>query len=182
RFVKAVNRLNGAVGKGAGWLTLLMVIVGAFNAIARYVDRFMGWSLSSNMWIELQWYLFAVVFLFASAYALRVDAHVRVDVLFARLSRRGLAWINVLGTVLFLVPFCVLMIFLSIPAIENSWAVMEQSPDPGGLPRYPIKTIVPIAFFLILLQGLVLLIREVAVLRGIALAEPDSEVNNPPVQ
>jgi TRAP-type mannitol/chloroaromatic compound transport system permease small subunit len=143
-----------------------MVLIGAFNAIVRYLDRLMGWSVSSNTWIELQWYLFAVIFLFASAYALREEAHVRVDVLFGRLSRRGRAWINVLGTVLFLIPFCVLIILLSLPAIQNSWAVMEQSPDPGGLPRYPIKTIVPIAFFLIGLQGLVLLIRESAFLRG----------------
>ena len=181
RFVKAVDRLSGFVGVAAGWLTLLMVLVGAFNSIVRYLDRLMGWSLSSNTWIELQWYLFAVIFLFASSYALREEAHVRVDVLFARLSRRGRAWINVLGTVLFLIPFCVLVIFVSIPAIQNSWAVMEQSPDPGGLPRYPIKTIVPVAFFLILLQGIVLLIREIAVLRGSTPDAESSESSNVPL-
>lgn len=174
RFVTAVDRLSGKVGKAAGWMTLAMVLAGAFNAVARYLDRFFGSSLSSNAWIELQWYLFAAVFLFASAYALRDDAHVRVDVWFSRLTRRGRAWVNVLGTVLFLIPFCVSVILLSIPAIENSWAVMEQSPDPGGLPRYPIKTIVPVAFFLILLQGIVLLIREIKLLR--------SDTSNPPLQ
>ena len=181
RFVKAVDRLSGFVGVAAGWLTLLMVLVGAFNSIVRYLDRLMGWSVSSNTWIELQWYLFAVIFLFASSYALREEAHVRVDVLFARLSRRGRAWINVLGTALFLIPFCVLVIFVSIPAIQNSWAVMEQSPDPGGLPRYPIKTIVPVAFFLILLQGIVLLIREIAILRRSVGDAESSESSNVPM-
>jgi len=166
RFTSAIDRLSGYLGKLTQWLTLLMVLLGAYNAIVRYLDRYTGWGLSSNTYIELQWYLFAIVFLVGSTYALRDDAHVRVDVLFARLSRRGRAWINVAGTVLFLIPFCVLMVLVSIPAVENSWAILEQSPDPGGLPRYPIRTLIPVAFVLILLQGLVLLVREAAVLRA----------------
>ncbi len=165
RFTAIVDRVSGSTGVIARWLTLLMVLTGAFNAVARYLDRFTGWGLSSNTYIELQWYLFAVVFLFGASYALREEAHVRVDVMYGRLGERGKAWINVLGTILFLIPFCALVIAVSVPAIKNSWAVMEQSPDPGGLPRYPIKTIIPIALALLLLQGLALLVRSAASLR-----------------
>lgn len=166
RIEAIIERVSGGTGWLARWLTLAMVLIGAFNAIVRYLDRFTGWGLSSNTYIELQWYLFAVVFLFGAAYALREGAHVRVDVVFERLGPRGKAWIDLLGTVLFLIPFCILIIVVSYPTIKNSWAVMEVSPDPGGLPRYPIKTIIPIAFLALLLQGVVLLTRSIRVLRG----------------
>ena len=166
RFLGAIDRISGGVGAIARWLTLGMVLIGAFNAIVRYLDRFTGWGLSSNTYIELQWYLFAVVFLLGASYALREEAHVRVDVVYGRFGARGKAWVNLLGTVLFLIPFCVLVIVVSIPAVKNSWAVMEQSPDPGGLARYPIKTLTPIAFFFLLLQGLAMLARSVVVLRS----------------
>lgn len=166
RLAYGIDRLNEAVGRFVYWLTLAMVLVGAYNAIARYTDRYTGLGLSSNTYIELQWYLFSLVFLLGAAYTLRHNAHVRVDVLYGRLSARGKAWINLLGTVLFLVPFCILMLVTTWPAVRNSWAVWEQSPDPGGLPRYPIKTVIPIAFALLLLQGVSMGIKQVAVLRG----------------
>ena len=166
RLARGIDRLNGWVGRVVYWLTLAMVLVGAFNAIARYTDPFTGWGLSSNAYIEGQWYLFSMVFLLGAAYALRENAHVRVDVLYGRLSPRGRAWINLLGTLLFLAPFCLVMLAVSWPAVQSSWALLEQSPDPGGLPRYPIKTVVPVAFFLLLLQGASMAIKQVAVLRG----------------
>jgi TRAP-type mannitol/chloroaromatic compound transport system permease small subunit len=98
---------------------------------------------------------------------------VRVDILYTRLGDKGKAWINLLGTVLFLFPFCILMLWVSWPAVMNSWEVLEASPDPGGLPRYPIKTVVPIAFFLVMVQGMSMTIRAVAVLRGVASAEKE---------
>jgi TRAP-type mannitol/chloroaromatic compound transport system permease small subunit len=142
------------------------VVIGGFNALVRYVDRFTGLGLSSNTYIEAQWYLFAAVFLLAAAYTLRHDAHVRVDVFYGRLGRRERAWIDLAGTVLLLVPFCVLMIVVSWPFVADSWLRHEMSPDPGGLARYPIKSLIPLAFFLLLVQGLALLIRQIAILRG----------------
>lgn len=171
RVARRMDRFSEQTGRLVYWLTLAMVVIGAYNAIVRYLDRYSGLGLSSNTYIEAQWYLFSLVFLLAAAYTLKHDAHVRVDVLYGRLSKRGKAWINVLGTVLFLIPFCVLMLWVSWPSVVNSWAVWEMSPDPGGLPRYPIKTMIPIAFLLLLVQATGYLIQQVAVLRGVALHE-----------
>ena len=143
-----------------------MVVVGGFNTIVRYLDKFTGMGISSNMYLELQWYLFSLLFLLGASYTLRHDDHVRVDILYSRLGAKGKAWINVLGTLLLLVPFCLLMIWVSWPAVINSWAVWETSPDPGGLPRYQIKTVIPISFVLILTQGVSMLLRNLAVLMG----------------
>lgn len=166
RWARRIDRFSDWSGRMLYWLTLAMVGVGAFNAIARYLEKYTGLGLSSNLWIELQWYLFSLVFLLGAAYTLKVDDHVRVDVLYSRLSRRGRAWINLLGTVLFLFPFCAVLLWMSIPFVSNSWAILESSPDPGGLPRYPIKTVIPLALLLVMGQGVSLVIREVAVLRG----------------
>jgi TRAP-type mannitol/chloroaromatic compound transport system permease small subunit len=168
-----IDSLNEWTGRAVYWLALVMVGIGAFNAIARSLDKYTGLGLSSNSWLELQWYLFSLVFLLGAAYTLKHDDHVRVDVLYSNLSRTGRAWINILGTLLFLVPFCVLVLVMSWDFVVNSWATLEQSSDPGGLPRYPIKTVIPIALVLVLLQGVSLTIREVAVLRGDTCAGED---------
>jgi len=161
-----LDRFQDKFGKWLYWLALAMVVVGGFNTIVRYLDKFTGLGISSNMYLELQWYLFSLLFLLGASYTLRHDDHVRVDIMYSRLGAKGKAWINVLGTILLLVPFCVLMIWVSWPAVANSWAVWEVSPDPGGLPRYPIKTVIPIAFILILTQGISMLLRNLAVLMG----------------
>ena len=166
RLASGIDRLNEKVGRAIYWLTLAMVLIGSFNAIVRYLDRYTGLSLSSNTYIELQWYLFSLVFLLGAAYTFKHNAHVRVDVFYGRLSARGKAWINLLGTVLFLIPFCVLMLWAAWPAVRESWSLLEVSPDPGGLPRYPIKTVIPIAFLLLMVQGGAILIRQIAILRG----------------
>jgi len=168
-WLKAAARIDAFsdwVGRTVAWLALLMTLIGAFNAVARYVSRDLGVSLSSNALIELQWYLFSALFLLGGAYALRHGAHVRVDVLYSRLSPRGRAWINLVGAVIFLVPFCLLMIWVSWPAVVNSWSIWEQSPDPGGLPRYPIKTLVPLAFLLLLAQAVAEIVKNAARLTG----------------
>jgi TRAP-type mannitol/chloroaromatic compound transport system permease small subunit len=131
------------------------------------------------MWIELQWYLFSLMFLLGAAYTLKYDDHVRVDVLYSQLSRRGQAWINLAGTVLFLLPFCAVILWMSIPFVANSWAILEGSPDPGGLPRYPIKTVIPLALLLVMVQGVSVVIRETAVLRGADLGEVYDEDSRP---
>jgi TRAP-type mannitol/chloroaromatic compound transport system permease small subunit len=161
-----LDRFQDKFGKWLYWLALAMVVVGGFNTIVRYLDKFTGMGISSNMYLELQWYLFSLLFLLGASYTLRHDDHVRVDILYSRLGAKGKAWINVLGTLLLLVPFCLLMIWVSWPAVINSWAVWETSPDPGGLPRYPIKTVIPISFVLILTQGVSMLLRNLAVLMG----------------
>lgn len=165
KLARAIDQLNRWVGQLVYWLVLLMVLVGAYNAVVRYLDRYMGIRLSSNFYIELQWYLFSLVFLLGAAYALQRDAHVRVDVLYSRLSPRVRIWINLVGTVLFLLPFCALVLWVSWGWVANSWAVREMSPDPGGLPRYPLKAMLPVAFVLLALQGVSMLIHQIARLR-----------------
>ena len=171
RIANAIDRFNERFGRLLYWLTLAMVVIGSYNALGRYLDRYTGWGLSSNMYLELQWYLFSLVFLLGAAYTLKHEGHVRVDVLYTHLGRRGKAIINLAGVVLLLIPFCVLMIKVSIPSVINSWTVLETSPDPGGLPRFPLKTIIPIAFLLVIVQGVSMGIRQLAVLLGIEPAE-----------
>lgn len=166
RVARGIDRLNEIVGRVAYGCVLLMVALGAFYALGRYVGKFVGVRLISNALYDAQWYLFGLVFLLGGAYALRHDAHVRVDVLFSKLSARGKAWVNVAGILLLLLPFCVLMLWACVPMVQNSWAILESSVDPGGLPRYPVKTLIPVAFVLLLLQGVSELIKNVAVLRG----------------
>jgi TRAP-type mannitol/chloroaromatic compound transport system permease small subunit len=175
RLSAALDRLSAGVGRAVSWLALLMVAIGAFNAVARYLGRFASISLSSNAYIELQWYLFSALFLLGAANTLRQDAHVRVDVLYGRLGPRARAGIDLAGTLLFLLPFCVFVILMSWPAVESSWAIREQSPDPGGLPRYPIKALIPAAFGLLIVQGVSEGIKHLGRLLGALPPEPDSE-------
>ena len=167
RFADAIDRLNGWAGRAASWLALAMVGIGAYNAVVRYLGRYWSWNLSSNVYLELQWYLFSVLFLLAGAWTLREDAHVRVDVIYARLSPRGKAAVDVAGHLLLLLPFCVLALWTSFPSVRSSWAIREGSPDPGGLARYPLKTLILVSFTLLALQGVSECIRDVARWRGL---------------
>ncbi len=166
-----IDRASAALGRWVSWLSLLMVLVGAGNAVLRYLGRFVGANLSSNASLELQWYLFSALFLLAAGDALRQDRHVRVDVLYGRLPGRAKAVIDLLGTVLFLLPFCGFALWVCWPSVEASWVVWEQSPDPGGLPRYPIKTLIIVSFWLLIFQGVSELIKTIAVLTGARDAE-----------
>lgn len=166
--VRGLDAVSELIGRGVAWLTVLMIGVGAFNAVARYVGRFGGVSLSSNALIETQWYLFAAIFLSAGAYTLKTDRHVRVDVLYARLSSRGRAFIDIAGIVLFLIPFAIAALVFSWPSVVESWRIRETSPDPGGLPRYPLKALLILGFLLLLGQAVVELLKRIDVLRGAA--------------
>ena len=166
RVAAMIDRLNDRVGEAIQWLALIMVLVGAFNALARYATRYTGLSLSSNAYLDLQWYFFSLIFLLGAGYGLNHDYHVRVDVLYAKLGRRGKAWIDLLGTVLFLVPFSLLMLWISWRPVWNSWVIRETSPDPGGLPRYPIKAVILVAFLLLLLQGMSHALKQATILWG----------------
>jgi len=186
RIADGIDRINERVGRVAWYLTLAMILAGAYNAITRYLARnahidlegatgleqimyrvgTVALNMNSNMFIELQWYLFSAVFLLAAAYTLKANAHVRVDVFYNRLSARHQAWINLVGGVLFLVPFCVLMLWTSWPVVVDAVVRLEGSPDPGGLPRYPLLALIPVAFVLLLLQGASQIIRDINLLWG----------------
>jgi len=159
---RGIDRLNEAVGKLVYWLVLLAVVVSAGNATIRYL-----FSTSSNAWLELQWYLFSAVFLLCSGYTLYRNEHIRIDVLVSRFSERTLTYIEIIGTVLFLLPMAIFIGWLSIPLVENSYAIKEMSTDAGGLIRWPVKILIPIGFTLLSLQGISELIKRVAFLMGL---------------
>ena len=147
-----MDRFYVIVSKVCAWTLFVMTILGALNAVLRYSSKFTGQVWSSNAFLEGQWYLFSAVFLLGAGYTLHKDKHVRVDVLYSRLSDAGQRRINLIGLVLFAIPFCMLGIWSSIEFVFNSWSIWEISPDAGGLPRYPVKTLIPLGFTLLLFQ------------------------------
>lgn len=162
-FSRVVDALNERVGRVVYWLVLAAVIVSTLNALARY-----ALGTASNAFLEAQWYMFALIFLFAAGYTLRRGGHVRMDVLYGRFSPRTQAWIDIAGGLLFLVPTAAIILWLSWPMIQSSIAVLEMSPDPGGLPRWPIKLAIPVGFGLLLAQGVSEIIKRIAFLLGAA--------------
>jgi len=160
---KFIDALNEHVGRIVLWLVFVTTAISAGNAIVRK-----AFDLSSNAWLEIQWYLFAAIFLLAAGYTLKHHDHVRVDVLFTRLTPRAQAIIDLAGSLLFLVPFCVLMIYLSWPIVVESWTRGEVSADAGGLVRWPVKAMVPAGFALLGLQGISEAIKRIAFLRRMA--------------
>lgn len=160
KWAGRIDALNERVGRLAAWLVFAVVLLGGWNAIVRYASRFTGINISANLYLELQWYIFSAIFLLGGAYTLKRDEHVRVDVLHAMMNPRNKTKIDIFGTVFFLIPFCIFVIWSSWYPVYNSWSVLEQSPDPGGLPRYPVKTLIPVAFVLLLLQAVSMLIRR----------------------
>lgn len=167
RFAALVDALSHRVGGAVSWLALAMVLIGAANALLRYLGRAAGLSLASNAYLELQWYLFSLLFLLPAAWALEQDSHVRVDVVYSRLPQRVRLAIDLAGHVLLLLPFVGALLWLSWPSVAESWRVREGSPDPGGLARYPLKAMLLVALALVMLQGVALLIQDVARLRGL---------------
>jgi TRAP-type mannitol/chloroaromatic compound transport system permease small subunit len=172
RVAGRIDALNDGLGTLLRWLVLLMVLLGAGNALLRWSSRQLGLALNLTPLVEAQWYLFSAVFLLGAAYALRHDVHVRVDVLFERLGARARAWIDLVGTLALLVPFVSMMLWVSVPSVRASWRVREASPDPGGLPRYPLKALLLVCFALLLLQALAQIIRHFDVIRGRATRPP----------
>ncbi len=179
KLADLIDSLNRGIGRLMYLFVLIMILVGVYNATVRYFGSYLGANLSSNAYLELQWYLFGTVFMLGAAYTLQKNAHVRVDVMFSRLSPKGRAWIDLVGTLVFLMPFCALVFWVSLPWVESSWRIHEMSSDPEGLARYPIKTVVPLAFILLLLQGASQAIKALAVVRGqraeVYAAEPGAE-------
>ena len=177
----AIDGLNDVIGVTIRWLTLVMVIIGAVGAVLRYYSRGLGLSMNLTPLVEGQWYAFAVIFLMGAAYGLNKDVHVRVDVMFSRFSEKTRAMIDLVGSVLFLVPFCILMLYVSYPPVMNSWSIREMSPDPGGLPRYPIKALILVSFALLVLQAFSHVVKQVDVIRGVASRDEGDHVPMPEV-
>ena len=162
RFSRFIDKLNERVGKSAAWLGLAAVLICAFTAMARY-----ALNIGSNAWLEMQWYLNAAVFLLIAAYALKRNDHVRIDVIFGRLAPRTQAWIDLLGAFFMLLPATLIIAWYSWPSLVNSIHVNEYSSDPGGLIRWPVRLLIPVAFTLLALQGVSEIIKRVAFLRGL---------------
>jgi TRAP-type mannitol/chloroaromatic compound transport system permease small subunit len=158
---KAIDWLNGKLGVLCNVLVLLAVLVSAGNAMSRY-----AFSLSSNAYLEMQWYMFAVMVMFGASYTLQRNEHVRVEIFYLFLSERGQLWLDLIGTLVFLVPICLLLAALSWPFFFEAYRVGEWSQNAGGLIRWPIKFVLPAGFVLLALQGVSEVIKRVAALRG----------------
>jgi TRAP-type mannitol/chloroaromatic compound transport system permease small subunit len=174
KIASAIDNLTEKLGWLLNWLVLLTVGVGFYNVMARYLGRFIGVQLSSNALIELQWYLFSILFLLGFAYILKHGDNVRVDFLYANFNEKQRSLVDFLGTVLFLIPFCLIGLWVTFnPVLESwgrlpdgSWGTWEISSDANGLPRAPIKTMIPIGLVLLLLQSISQAIKYLAVLLG----------------
>lgn len=159
---RAIDALNERIGRLVYWLVLIMVLVSAGNATSRY-----ALSIASNAWLELQWYLFAAVFLLCAGYTLLHNEHIRIDIIAGRFSRRVQTWIDIFGTVFFLLPIATYMMWSSWPIFMNAWTSGEVSGSAGGLIRWPVRLLVPAGFFLLTLQGVSELIKRIAYLQGL---------------
>lgn len=163
---KGIDDVTTLIGKVTWWLTLVMVLIGVTNVVTRYVGRTIGVSLGGTEYIVLQTYAYNLVFLLGAAYVLRMDGHVRVDIVFSALSYRARAWVDVFGTLVFLIPFSLMGLYLSNRYVETSWRQREVNFNAGGIPIYPIKTVIVIAFALLLAQAISELIKNGAFLAG----------------
>lgn len=159
---RVIDAVDERIGRWLTWLVLAMVLISAANAISRYL-----FNISSNAWLELQWYLFAMVFLLCSGYTLLHNEHIRIDVISARFAPRTRAWIDVFGTVFFLLPVAIYIVYLSWPIFMNAWDSGEMSSNAGGLIRWPARLMIPVGFTFLSLQGISELIKRIAFLRGL---------------
>jgi len=162
RVARAIDRLNGRVGRAIAWLGLAAVLICAAAATARY-----ALNIGSNAWLEIQWYLNSAVFLLVAGYTLRRHEHVRIDVIFGRLPPRVQAWIDILGGIFMLLPAAVIIGWYSWPSLVNSWGIQEYSSDPGGLIRWPVRLLIPVSFALLSLQGISEIIKRIGFLKGV---------------
>lgn len=166
RFLKTIANwidwLNLQVGKGVSWVTFLVVLVVFTDVVMRY-----AFNISFVFTQELEWHLFAFIFLMGAGYTLLKDGHVRVDIIYQRFGPKGQAWINLIGTLLFLFPGCFMVIATSLNFVYQSYAIFEGSPDPGGIPyRFILKACIPAGFVLLLLQGVSIFINSLITVLG----------------
>jgi len=174
KLAHGIDRISEFLGKVSIYLIIALLAVGFYNVVVRYIGRFIGQNLSSNRLIEIQWYMYSVIFFLIFAYNVKHDVNVRVDILYAKWSPKRKAWVDLLGTLLILIPFCIIGIWFTLNPVLVSWGQLpdgsfgtwEMSPDPDGLPRAPIKTFIIVAFATLLLQAIAQIIKYLAVLTG----------------
>lgn len=161
RAARAIDGLNGWIGRQLMWLVLAAVLISAGNAVVRKLL-----DTSSNAWLEIQWQMFAGIFLLGTAHVLKLNEHVRVDIFYGGASPRTKLWIDTLGLIFFLFPACLLVVWFGVPWFLRSFAAGEMSANAGGLPLWPVKALLPFGFSLLFLQGVSELIKRIAALRG----------------
>ncbi|MDE3122951.1 MAG: TRAP transporter small permease subunit [Paracoccaceae bacterium] len=157
-----IDATTEAIGKSVAWLILVSILVSAVNATVRKV-----FDVSSNAWLELQWYLYGAAFLLASANTLRHNEHIRIDIVYGALSRRTQHWIDLLGHLLFLMPFVLLMDSYFVPWVTKSFLSQEMSTNAGGLILWPAKAMLLVGFLLLTIQGFSEIIKKIAIMRGL---------------
>jgi TRAP-type mannitol/chloroaromatic compound transport system permease small subunit len=158
---RAVDWINHRIGWIASWCVLIACIISAGNATSRHT-----FSISSNAWLEIQWYLFSAIFMLGASHTLKMNEHVRVDIVYANVSPRAQLWIDLLGTIIFLLPAAAMMAWLSWPIFIKALVSGEMSKDAGGLIRWPVMLLMPAGFLLLTLQGLSEIIKRVGALTG----------------
>ncbi len=168
-----IDALTERVGKAIIWLVLVVTLIAAGNAVMRYTLNY-----SSNAFLEIQWYLFSAIFLFGAGYTLMRNEHVRIDLIAGRLSRRGQAWIDIFGIIFFLLPMAVAVMYLSWPIFLLALNNNEQSSNAGGLTVWPVRLLVPIGFFLLVIQGVSELIKRFGFLQGLC-PDPTAKGHKP---
>lgn len=159
RLSRAIDWLNARFGVIANWLVLLACLISAGNAGSRYL-----FSVSSNGWLEIQWYMFGAMVLLGAPYTLKVNEHVRVDLVYGMVSERTRIWIDIVGGFLFLLPICAILIYFTWPWFVESWRINEASSNAGGLVRWPVKLMLPVGFAMLALQGISETIKRIAAL------------------
>lgn len=159
---RGIDRVNTAIGRSASWLILLAIFVSAVNAVVRKV-----FSISSNAYLELQWYLYGGAFLLAAAYTLLENEHIRIDIVYGAFSRRVQHWIDLLGTIFFLMPIVLLTLYLVWPWLMRSYVTGEMSMNAGGLILWPAKALLFAGFVLLFFQGISEIIKKIAIMRGL---------------
>ena len=172
-FSQFIDKVTDHIGRLVYWLVLVAVLVSSGNATIRYVA-----NLSSNAWLELQWYLFSAIFLLCSGYALLHHSHVKIDVLYSRLSKNTQVWIDIFGIIFFLLPMATIIMVLSWPVFVDTYQHHEVSTNAGGLIIWPARLLVPVGFFLLIVQALSELIKRFAFLRGL-IADPTEKHEGP---
>lgn len=158
---RAIDAVNTKLGKLVAWLLVLAIVVSATNAIIRKLL-----NVSSNAWLELQWVLFGAVFLFCAAWTLIANEHIRIDIVNNFFSRRARNWVDLIGHTFALLPFCIVMIWTSVPFFLTSYRLGERSFSAGGLPQWPAKFLVPLGFTILLVQAISEIIKRIAIMRG----------------
>jgi len=161
-FSRAVDWFSTRVAVVANWLVLLAAVISAGNAASRYL-----FSESSNGWLEIQWYMFAGMVLLGAPYTLKMNEHVRVDLVYGMVSERTQIWIDIVGGVLFLLPICVILTYFTWPWFVESWLQNEQSSNAGGLVRWPVKLLLPLGFCMMAVQGVSEIIKRIAALEHV---------------